>query len=141
MATATDFSHPFAYNVECGFSNDRGDLSLVKDEISENSDESKQTVNGKPPRHISVVRHSISTTSFLAPSEMDSCVGITGIKSPTDLLSNYLPVFRSGSCAEKGPKPYMEDEHICIDNLTQQCSMVMEVPTQHISSGTTFSNS
>ncbi|KAL7085691.1 hypothetical protein ACP275_14G294200 [Erythranthe tilingii] len=119
MATATDFSHPFANNVECGFGNDRSDLSLVKDEISENSDKSKQTVNGKPPRHISVVRHSISTTSFLSPSELDSCVGITGIKSPTDLLSNYIPVFRSGSCAEKGPKPYMEDEHICIDNLTQ----------------------
>lgn len=49
----------------------------------------------------------------------DSCVGVTRVKSPSDLISSYTPVLRSGSCAEKGPKPYMEDEHICIDDLPQ----------------------
>lgn len=49
----------------------------------------------------------------------DSCHGMTGVKSPTDLISSYTPIFRSGSCAEKGPKPYMEDEHICVDDLPQ----------------------
>lgn len=52
----------------------------------------------------------------------DSCVRVPGIKAPSDLLSSYTPVFRSGSCAEKGPKPYMEDEHICIDDLPQHLS-------------------
>lgn len=49
----------------------------------------------------------------------DCCLGVIGVKSPSDLISSYKPIFRSGSCAEKGPKPYMEDEHICIDDLPQ----------------------
>lgn len=53
---------------------------------------------------------------------------MTGLKSPSDLLSSYLPVYRSGSCAEKGPKPYMEDEHICIDNLTQHLGDIADFP-------------
>ncbi|KAL8487098.1 hypothetical protein ACS0TY_023685 [Phlomoides rotata] len=52
----------------------------------------------------------------------DSSVRVMGIKAPSDLISSYTPVFRSGSCAEKGPKPYMEDEHICIDDLPQHLS-------------------
>ncbi|KAK6130600.1 hypothetical protein DH2020_035646 [Rehmannia glutinosa] len=101
-----------------GYSNDGSEVSVVKDEIiAENSDELKQTLIGKPPRHLSVVRHSISTTTLVPPSELDSCTGVTGVNFPLDLISSYVPVFRSGSCAEKGPKLYMEDEHICIDNL------------------------
>ncbi|XP_019190024.1 PREDICTED: probable protein phosphatase 2C 27 isoform X2 [Ipomoea nil] len=30
---------------------------------------------------------------------------------------SFLPVFRSRSCVEMGPKQYMEDEHIRIDNV------------------------
>lgn len=52
----------------------------------------------------------------------DSCLGETGVDSLSDLISSYKPIFRSGSCAEKGPKPYMEDEHICIDDLPQHLS-------------------
>lgn len=37
----------------------------------------------------------------------------------TDGKSDFLPMIRSGSCAEKGPKQYMEDEHICINNLLE----------------------
>lgn len=40
-------------------------------------------------------------------------------KTPTDEKPVFVPVFRSGSCAEKGPKLYMEDEHVCIDNLRE----------------------
>ncbi|GER49700.1 protein phosphatase 2C family protein [Striga asiatica] len=112
MAADTDCTPPFA-NIESGDS----EVSVVEDEITVSSDELKQTLNGRPPRHVSVVRHSISTTTLVPPSDLDSCTGVTAINSPSDLVSNYVPVFRSGSCAEKGPKQYMEDEHICIDDL------------------------
>ncbi|KAH6786647.1 Protein phosphatase 2C family protein [Perilla frutescens var. hirtella] len=119
MVADTELSHPFT-NVESGYSNDSSEVSEVKDVISDNSEELNQTLNGKPPRHLSVVRHSLITGAFLSPSELDSCV--TGVKSPSEIISSYTPIFRSGSCAEKGPKPYMEDEHICIDDLPQYLS-------------------
>lgn len=34
----------------------------------------------------------------------------------------FPAVFRSGSCAEGGPKQFMEDEHVCIDNLVDHLS-------------------
>lgn len=46
-------------------------------------------------------------------------VGIVANKSPSDEKLMFLPVFRSGSCAERGSKQYMEDEHIRIDNLIE----------------------
>lgn len=44
---------------------------------------------------------------------------MVGHHSPSDEKSTFLPIFRSGCCAETGPKQYMEDEHICIDNLLE----------------------
>lgn len=44
--------------------------------------------------------------------------------APSAVKSPFKPVFRSGSCAEKGPKQYMEDVHICIDNLPQHLGMI-----------------
>lgn len=44
---------------------------------------------------------------------------VTGSKSSSEDNAEFVPIFRSGSCAERGPKQYMEDEHICIDDLTQ----------------------
>lgn len=41
------------------------------------------------------------------------------VGSPPDGKPGFLPVFRSGSCSERGPKQFMEDEHICIDNLVE----------------------
>ncbi|KAK4387816.1 putative protein phosphatase 2C 27 [Sesamum angolense] len=125
MAAGAHLSPPFD-NVEGGYSNDRSKESTVEDEISETSDELKQMSNSKPPRHLSVVRHSISTTVLMPASELDSAVGMT---SPSDVISSYIPVFRSGSCAEKGPKQYMEDEHICIDNLPQHLGDVAGFPS------------
>ncbi|XP_056177396.1 probable protein phosphatase 2C 27 isoform X2 [Syzygium oleosum] len=58
----------------------------------------------------------------------ESDVGIFGSKSP-DEKSEFVPVFRSGSCAERGPKQYMEDEHICIDNLAEHCGTMAGCPT------------
>lgn len=47
---------------------------------------------------------------------MDVCSLV--MKSP-DEKSEFLPVYRSGSCAEQGAKQFMEDEHICIDDLVE----------------------
>ncbi|KAH6759324.1 Protein phosphatase 2C family protein [Perilla frutescens var. frutescens] len=112
------------------YSKDNGEVSVVKDEISENENDLKQTLCGKPPRHLSVVRHSMSTVTLVSPTDsVDYDLGGTGIRSPSDVKSSFLPVFRSGSCAEKGPKPSMEDVHVCIDNLPQYLGEVADVPS------------
>lgn len=54
---------------------------------------------------------------------------MSGIKSPSDINSSFQPIFRSGSCAEKGPKQYMEDEHICIDNLAHHLGEIAGSPS------------
>jgi protein phosphatase 2C family protein 2/3 len=48
------------------------------------------------------------------------------LKSPSDEKSGFLPIFRSGSCSEKGPKQYMEDEYICVDNLHEHLGIAAE---------------
>ncbi|KAL2232125.1 probable protein phosphatase 2C 27 [Sesamum indicum] len=129
MAAGTDFS-PLFTDVEGGYRKDNGQISVVKDEITENIDDLKQTLNSKPPRHLSVVRHSISTTPLISPTDVvDSDLGESGIKPLSDTKSSFQPVFRSGSCAEKGPKQYMEDEHICIDNLHQHLGETAGFPS------------
>nr|XP_043616458.1 probable protein phosphatase 2C 27 isoform X1 [Erigeron canadensis] len=86
-----------------------------------NSDQLKQMGTRKPPRHLSGggVRHSISTAMLLQSANPDLGFGVVTMKPVTDGKSEFVPMIRSGSCAEKGPKQYMEDEHICIDNLVE----------------------
>jgi len=55
-------------------------------------------------------------------------VGVTGSKSSSEEKSEFLPIFRSGSCAERGPKQYMEDEHVCIDDLNQHIGPASTIP-------------
>lgn len=57
---------------------------------------------------------------MLIQSWQESDHGVFSFKSPSVKDSGFLPVFRSGSCAEKGVKQYMEDEHICIDDLVEE---------------------
>lgn len=70
MAAGTEFSHPYT-TVESDYSDDNSEVSEVKDVISDD-EELKQTVNGKPPRHLSVVRHSLGAGALLPPSELVS---------------------------------------------------------------------
>lgn len=42
---------------------------------------------------------------------------------------SFVPVFRSGSCAERGPKQYMEDEHVCIDDLAEHFGAIEGHPS------------
>ncbi|KAI3816931.1 hypothetical protein L1987_10716 [Smallanthus sonchifolius] len=116
MAAGTGFS-PSCVIVEDGFNND---IPSRVEERSHNLDPLDQPEVGKPPRHLSVVRHSLTAARLLTPSNPDFDLGIVGVKSDSDVESEYMPMIRSGSCAEKGPKEYMEDEHICIDNLLER---------------------
>lgn len=65
MAAGTGFSRSYLM-VEDGFNND---ISSGGEEKSQNSDNLSQVNLGKPPRHLSVVRHSISTATLLTPSD------------------------------------------------------------------------
>jgi protein phosphatase 2C family protein 2/3 len=60
---------------------------------------------------------------------LDNEIVSTESESPSDCNSMFVPVFRSGSCSEIGPKPYMEDEHICIDNLFEHLGETAQFPS------------
>ncbi|KAJ9673282.1 hypothetical protein PVL29_023088 [Vitis rotundifolia] len=92
------------------------------------ADNLKQLTNGKPPRHLSVMRHCIGSARLLAATDFELGTGMI-VESPPDGKSGFLPVFRSGSCAERGPKQYMEDEHICIDNLIEHLGATADFPS------------
>lgn len=66
MAAGADVSPPFTL-VEGGYSNDN--MSAIQDEISQNSDNVKHMSSGKPPRHLSVVRHCISSATLVAATD------------------------------------------------------------------------
>ncbi|XP_013740551.2 probable protein phosphatase 2C 47 [Brassica napus] len=67
--------------------------------------------SGKPPRDLSSMRH-CNSTAWLIDSEGDQrCC-------PEGDNTTFQLVFRSGSWSDKGPKRSMEDEFICVDDLT-----------------------
>lgn len=89
----------------------------------------KPTTIGKPPRHASSLRHSLSSNRLkLAASDLSVDAEVTGSKSSSENKPDFVPIFRSGSCAERGPKQYMEDEHVCMDDLTQHIGSASNVP-------------
>nr|POF10862.1 putative protein phosphatase 2c 27 [Quercus suber] len=126
MAAGMDLSPPFTI-LEGGYNKDN--VSTTEDQSSDNLNKLKQMTNGKPPRHLSIARHSISSMRLLGSSDLDLDVSIVASKSPSDEKSDFLPVFRSGSCAERGPKQYMEDEHICLDNLIEHLGATAGFPS------------
>lgn len=69
MAGDDDCSHQFT-DIEGDCSRDNGEVSVVKDEISENGGDLKQSLKGKPPRHLSFVRHSMSTAALGSPTDL-----------------------------------------------------------------------
>ena len=50
-------------------------------------------------------------------------------KSPSNGGSTFVLVFCPGSCSEMGSKPYMEDKHICIDNLVDHLGALGKFPS------------
>lgn len=66
----------------------------------------------------SLLPHDFLKAFFYALQGLD--LETLSLISPTDVRpGGFLPVFRSGSCSEIGPKSYMEDEHVCVDNLIE----------------------
>ncbi|KAF5751245.1 protein phosphatase 2C 47 [Tripterygium wilfordii] len=126
MAPATDVSSQISILNEskCGC---KGTVSALDDPKDDNFDGLNQVSAGKPPRNLSTMRHCTSS-QWLAELESDN--GIMGFnKSPPGENSGFVPVFRSGSCSEKGPKQYMEDEYICLDNLQEHLGQAEDFPS------------
>ncbi|KAH7653580.1 Protein-serine/threonine phosphatase protein [Dioscorea alata] len=89
----------------------------------------KTSAIGKPPRNLPDLRHCRSSNQLPTLSDFDSGFRSPGLISPSDARRNFLPVYRSGSCSEIGPKQHMEDEHICIDNLVEHLRGDMDFPS------------
>ncbi|XVF16043.1 hypothetical protein REPUB_Repub09cG0207600 [Reevesia pubescens] len=124
MASATDVS-PHTTRLE-GRSF-KGSLNSMEDEKEDTLENMNQINPAKPPRNLSAMRHCTSS-AWLAERESDMVA--VGLKSPpSSENSGFLPVFRSGSCSEKGPKQYMEDEFICVDNLLHYLSSSANFPS------------
>ncbi|KAK2975683.1 hypothetical protein RJ640_027786, partial [Escallonia rubra] len=98
-------------------------------ESSEELDNLSQAKAGKPPRQLPLMRHCISQATLAGSSDLESPTEIISLKSPSGDNSGFLPVFRSGSCSEIGPKPYMEDEYICVDNLREHVKAAPAFPS------------
>ncbi|OMO55677.1 phosphatase 2C (PP2C)-like protein [Corchorus capsularis] len=90
----------------------------------ENENEEKITA-AKPPRNLSAMRHCTSS-AWLHEREPD--MGAVGLLPPSNENSGFLPLLRSGSCSEKGPKQFMEDEFICVDNLPHYLGSAADLP-------------
>ncbi|KAF7809581.1 putative protein phosphatase 2C 47 isoform X1 [Senna tora] len=103
----------------------KGVSAAMEDHDGDTQGNSNQPI-GKPPRDVSAMRHCTSST-LLAESEAD--IAIIGFQTPTEEKSEFSPIFRSGSCSEKGPKQYMEDEFICVDILQEHVALGTNLPS------------
>ncbi|KAL6178778.1 hypothetical protein ACLB2K_050296 [Fragaria x ananassa] len=121
MAASMDFSPPTTIFEGVCYNDNMSAL----DDHDENIHSLKHIPNGKPPR---VMRHSLSSMRLLSPEDLLE-VGVVASNSPSNESTNFLPVFRSGSCAERGPKQYMEDEHVCVNNLVEHLGETSDFPS------------
>ncbi|CAN6688305.1 unnamed protein product [Malus baccata var. baccata] len=114
MAAGTDCPHPLSM-LDGSFRKEN--VIVTRDEKSSTFENLKQPSVGKPPRRLSAIRYCVSTAQLAPAAEVELDIEIVNSKSPSNSNSAFVPVFRSGSCSEIGSKPFMEDEHICIDNI------------------------
>ncbi|CAA7391225.1 unnamed protein product [Spirodela intermedia] len=128
MAAGMDFSPSYTI-LDGGGYGSKGDGSSMEDESAEAVDIMNQAKTGKPPRHLSVMRHCVSTARLVSSNEFGLEVDGISLNSPSDGRGWFLPVFRSGSCSEIGPKPSMEDKHTCIDDLLQHLGSAVNFPS------------
>ncbi|CAN6481572.1 unnamed protein product [Victoria cruziana] len=126
MAAGAGLSPPLTV-LESGYGRDNG--AFVEDSSSEHQEIMRQPKAGKPPRCLSTIRHCVSTARLASSEDLDADVGSVKLKPLSDEKSSVLPIFRSGSYSEIGPKPYMEDEHICIDNLVEHIGTAAHFPS------------
>ncbi|XP_023770373.1 probable protein phosphatase 2C 47 [Lactuca sativa] len=118
MGPGTDVL-PQCTSLENGYSKECVPVNSMEDDDdeAEDSDNINQSKAAKPPRNYQPMRHCISQAMLAGTSDSKSTN--EGTKSPQNERSQYSPIFRSGSCSEMGPKPYMEDEYVCVDNLRE----------------------
>ncbi|KAM3285605.1 putative protein phosphatase 2C 47 [Capsicum baccatum] len=116
MAPGTNMSPPCNGEIENGFC--KGNMSAIE-ENQDVSDSLSQPNAGKPPRNHAGMRHCISQASLEAATALEPNPIMLGPKSSSSDNFAYVPIFRSGSYSEIGPKQYMEDEHISVDNLRE----------------------
>ncbi|KAL1536896.1 protein-serine/threonine phosphatase [Salvia divinorum] len=88
------------------------DSTFDKIAHEDSHDSSTQAKAARPP----LMRHCSSHVALVDPFSL-ICSPEGGVKSGKN--SGFQPTFRSGSCSEIGPKQYMEDEFICVDDLPQ----------------------
>ncbi|KAI4314661.1 hypothetical protein L6164_027549 [Bauhinia variegata] len=112
MAAVSDCS-PQTATLTCGCIKGNNSFSSMEDQNGDTVGNLNQNI-GKPPRDLSSSLH-WNSSSWL--TEADSHIRIIGLTSLPEEKSEFRPVFRSGSYSDKGPKQYMEDEYICVDNL------------------------
>lgn len=72
MAAGMDFSPPITILEGTQGNYSKDNASVVKDENSGNSNKLKQMAIGKPPRNLSLMRHSVSSNRLLAQAELVS---------------------------------------------------------------------
>lgn len=75
MATGIDFSPPFTLLEGGGYSKDN--VSATDDENSDSFNSLKQMSSGKPPRHLSVMRHSVGSLKLLGQTDLVSSITFT----------------------------------------------------------------
>ncbi|KAH0456289.1 hypothetical protein IEQ34_014196 [Dendrobium chrysotoxum] len=126
MTAWADFSHPLLM-----FQGRYGRKEIGSSLFGEEPESTKgmeQMNDGKPPRHLSVIRHCASTARLVDSSEQDSDLRPRSLAPSLGEQHGFLPVFRSGSYSDIGPKPYMEDEHICIDDILSHLGIGTDLP-------------
>ncbi|KAJ0254962.1 protein phosphatase 2C 49 [Hirschfeldia incana] len=70
-------------------------------------------------RSAASVSGGLSTSPMVGVKQEDGCDSSVPV---------YVPTIRSGSYADIGPKRCMEDEHICVDDLSSQVRCLSELP-------------
>ncbi|KAK6150290.1 hypothetical protein DH2020_015222 [Rehmannia glutinosa] len=121
MAPGTDAT-PYQGKIN-GFCKENEKMSTNEKKIEDECDEPAQSKAARPP----LMRHCTSQATLANPFSLE-CPTENGIKSSSK-DSGFLPKFRSGSCSEMGPKPYMEDEYICVDNLSEHLGSANSFPS------------
>ncbi|KAK4767725.1 hypothetical protein SAY87_002866 [Trapa incisa] len=121
MAAGADLSRPFI-NLEDNYEN----ISTDEDESLDNV---KQLISGKPPRHLSAVQHCVTSARLPSETDLESDVSGDDNSSPSNEKLEFVPTLRSGCCAERGPKDFMEDEHVCINNLVDHLGETTDCPS------------
>lgn len=111
MAAEMDFPASFGL---LGGARDMGSLSISP--LNVNLENLKCLSAGKPPQHLSLFDRGISSARL---NQLESEVAVLHIRTPSNDDSDFKPMFRSGSCSEIGPRMFMEDEYICIDDLSE----------------------